>query len=353
MNYKNLLILFLPILSFGQEFSPAIQNSREEVESILEEYPGVSIAVGVKDEIVWAEGFGFANAETKTPVTSSHSFYYYSLSKSIIGLAIYKLVQADKINLDEPVTTYDPNLPSHYADVTIRTLLNHSAGVRHYNKGEWIKISMNNCQSTAEALDVFINDPLTFTPGTKHSYSSFGYVLLSHLIEKITGDTFDDHIVSEVFKPRSIDKIQLSTGSDLLGDQATRYEKWKSGKNTGKEAVVDNSCKFGGGGYIGTASALALLHMNVLQEEKANKHSTLYSTLNPDLRTYTYGLGINTSAQGVNYYIHTGSGMGGSAILLIYPDYDLTIVILGNIQSEGIKNIVGNIGNNFLSAIND
>ena len=139
----TLLLLAFPILLHGQEFGDAIEQSRKEVQSILSEYPGVSVAVGYCTKIAWEEGFGFANAATKTGVQSENRFMYYSLSKSIVGLAIYQLVEAGAIDLDKAVTAYDTTLPAHYNKITVRMLLNHSAGVRHYNKGEWLKISMN------------------------------------------------------------------------------------------------------------------------------------------------------------------------------------------------------------------
>lgn len=187
-------------------------------------------------------------------------------------------------------------------------------------------------------------------PGVNHSYSSFGYVLLSHILEKVTDTSFDDFIENSVLKPNSIEGIERTKGPELMDLQATRYQKWNAKKKSGKEASIDNSCKFGGGGFIGTASSLAMLHMKVLQDEKANG-SKLYESLNPEIRHYAYGLGVNTSQSGVTYYIHTGSGRGGSAILIIYPDFDLTIVMLGSINADGLKNIIGNVGNSFLDAI--
>lgn len=350
---KKLLIglLFLPFLGLSQDFTNAIEQSRIEAQGILEEYPGLSIAVGVKDEIVWTEGFGYADAESGSQVSEEHRFLYYSLSKSILGIAINQLVATGAIDLDESILTYDASLPAHYSDVTIRTLLNHTAGVRHYNKGEWLKISMDNCQSPESAIQTFINDPLTSEPGKTHQYSSFGYVLLSHLLEKVTNSSFDEYMRNEVFLPRVVNGIERTTTSELMDMQATRYQKWSAKKHNGKVALVDNSCKFGGGSFIGNASDLAMLHMKVLQEEKAKESSTLYTPLIPEVSSYAYGLGVNTSTQGVTYYVHTGSGRGGSTILLIYPEFDLTIVILGNIKADGIKNIVGNVGNNFIAAI--
>ncbi len=349
----SLAVFLVPKLGYGQkDYSTAIENSQKQIQSILDEYPGVSVAVGVGDEIIWNQGFGYANANTEEQVTPDHRFLYYSLSKSILGMALYDLMLKGLIDLDKPITFYDDTLPDQYDQVNVRNLLNHSAGIRHYNKGEWMKLSTQNCGSPSEAIQTFINDPLESKPGTEVKYSSFGYVLLSHLIVKVTHTPFDDFFHQNVFEPIGLSSIERVQGSDLASNQAVRYDKWNRKKLSGKETTVDNSCKFGGGGFIGTAEDLALLHMTRLKKEKSNPNSFLYKTLNPDLRTYAFGLGVNkTETSGYTYYVHTGSGKGGSSVLLIYPAFDLTIVLLGNIKGDGITEIIGSIGNGFIADI--
>ena len=351
MKYHLGMLLLLPSLLIAQQFDGAIEASRSSLESLLSEIPGISVAVGHQDGIIWSEGFGYADAAAGEQVTSDHRFAYYSLSKSITGFAVHQLAKDQQIDLDTSILSYDAELPDHYGDVTMRLLLNHSAGVRHYNKGEWMKISSDNCDRPKQALETFINDPLTQPAGTAYRYSSFGYVLLSHLIEKVAKRSFDTFVEATLFESRSIESIERVSSPKRLDLQAAMYQKWNAKKETGKLAIVDNSCKFGGGGFIGTASDLALLHLKVLAEETAT--SPLYQPINPDLSNYAYGLGINTTKGGDRYGIHTGSGMGGSAVLLLYPEHKLCVVILGNIKSDALKNIVGKIGKPFLDAVKD
>ncbi len=334
------------------DYTTAIKESRNLLIETLKEYPGVSISVVVDQEIVWKEGLGYSNTATKEKVKPDHRFLYYSLSKSILGVAIYRLQNQGILDIDNPITNYLKDLPEQYQNVTARQLLGHTAGVRHYKKGEWSMLSQEKCLTTDEAIRVFINDPLAFEPGSTYQYSSFGYVLLSHLIEQITGDTFDVHM-DKLFENYSINSIARPVDSTPADMQATRYEKWNSKKERGIEAVVNNSCKFGGGGFIGTASDLAMFHARILEEEKGNQKSTLYSTLNQDgLTSYGYGIGINKKTENV-YYAHTGSGKGGSSVLIIYPKYDLVIVLLGNIKGDALTASIGQIGNNFKKAISN
>lgn len=346
-------ICLFPFSLIGQvDYTVAIEQSREVLTETLNEYPGVSVSVVVDQTIVWNEGLGYANPDSKENVNPEHRFLYYSLSKSILGVAIYQLVQQGKLSIDESVTNYVSGLPAHYNKVKVRHLLGHTAGVRHYKKGEWIKLSQEKCLTTIEAIQVFINDPLEFEPGSSYQYSSFGYVLLSHMLEQISGESYDMYM-SKLFDSYSVTSIARPIVSTLSENQALRYEKWNNKKQKGIEADVNNSCKFGGGGFIGTASDLAIFHAKVLKEEKRNEKSTLYSNLNPDdLTSYGYGLGINKKTEN-EYYAHTGSGKGGSSVLIIYPKYDLVIVLLGNIKADALTANIGQIGNNFKKAISN
>ncbi len=350
---KSLFVLVLLGPSIGlcqSDYKAAIDESKELLEEVLIEFPGVSASVVVKGEVVWEEGLGFADVEKQEKVRPDHRFLYYSLSKSILGSAIYTLIKQGKLDLDHTITSYLPKLPDHYDKVTIRHLLGHTSGVRHYKKGEWVKISMEKCMSPKEAIEVFINDPLEFEPGSKYQYSSFGYVLLSHLLSETVNQSFDQYFEEEFFSPFSVNSVTRPIISDLVENQATRYEKWNAKKSKGTVATINNSCKFGGGGFIGTASDLALFHSNILKTEK---DSGIYQSLNSNgLSSYGYGLGINNKTDNV-YYSHTGSGRGGSAVILIYPKYDLIITLLGNTKGDGLVKNVGQIGTIFKKSIDN
>ena len=347
------LLLLTSSNAWCQEDYPiakAIEDSRTLLTDVLDEFPGASASVIHKGEILWEEGFGFADLSQKEQVTTDHRFLYYSLSKSMLGAAIYRLTKEGKLDIDDSITKYLPDLPKHYGAVSIRHLLGHTAGVRHYNKGEWVKISMDRCTSPKEAIEIFINDPLAFEPGSKYQYSSFGYVLLSHLLTEVTNMSFDEYFEQAFFTPFEIESIIRPENPEPIEGQATRYEKWNAKKSKGTVATVNNSCKFGGGGFIGTASDLAVFHSKILESEKG---SSLYQSLNSEgLSSYGYGLGINDKSENV-YYSHTGSGRGGSAVVLIYPKYDLVITLLGNTKGDGLVKNIGQIGGNFKKAIDN
>ncbi len=317
-----------------------IQAGRELMTELLDNFPGVSVAVGIGDQIVWKEAFGWADARNKIYATPEHQFRYYSLSKSIAGMAAAKLMEEGKLDIDTAITTYLPNLPEQYCDVTVAQLLSHTGGVRHYKKNEWQQISKYHCNTVEEALPVFINDQLEFEPGTGYTYTSFGYVLLCHVLEQVSGVPYDEYIQQNFFNPLGLETIGLDQSPAAQVNPVKFYKYWNVYKNRGVEAPkVDNSCKFGGGGYVGTAEDMVHLHQallkgRLLKPATVEKYFTCFTKKDGTSAGYAFGLGIKDAKDGTRFYAHTGTAMGGYAVLIVDPDRDLVIVMLGNRYDE-------------------
>lgn len=313
-----------------------IEGGRFLISQLLDKFPGISIAIGIDDQVVWKEAFGWADAENEIKATPAHQFRYYSLSKSIAGLAAAKLMEEGKLDIDTAITTYLPDLPEQYCNVTVAQLLSHTAGVRHYKKAEWQKISRYHCDSVAMALPVFLDDPLEFEPGTGYTYTSFGYVLLCYVLEKVSGMPYDDYIHQNFLYPLGLETIALDQSPAAQARQVKFYEYWNVYKNRGKQAPkVDNSCKFGGGGYVGTAADLLALYQSfikgkLLQTQTVEKYFTSFTQKDSTSVEYAFGIGVKTAEDGSKYYAHTGTAMGGYGVLVIDPECQFVLVMLGN-----------------------
>lgn len=355
--YQLLMLTFLmPFLSHAQ-WDEAAGKADVLMNELLATYPGLSVAVGYGDEIIWKKGYGFADAENKIIVTPEHQFRMYSLSKSITGMALIKLVEEGKLDIEKPVTDYLSDLPEFYEQVKVKHLINHTAGIRHYNKGEWLKISSDDCKTAAEAIQVFVSDPLETTPGEIQSYSSFGYVLLSHLVASISGKTFNSYVKETFLDPLEITTLAPDQ-SEMLTNEVAYYQKWKGSKNKGKKAiVVNNSCKFGGGGFVGTAEAVVKLHLAMVNGEFVSEESLeKYYTQIPDDKGessgYAFGIGDSMSKSGMRYHSHTGSAVGANAVLVVYRKSDrnpvpIVAVIMGNMKEPTMNSNVGKLAGYF------
>jgi serine beta-lactamase-like protein LACTB, mitochondrial len=231
-------------------------------------------------------------------------------------------------------------------------LISHSSGIRHYNKGEWMKVSRSGCSTAKEAIGVFVNDPLEFEPGTKYSYSSFGYVLLSAMVEAITQMPFQDYIRTEILMPAAVNGIALDKSPEATTNESSYYEKWDLNKGKAKRVEdVNNSCKFGGGGFVGTSAALVNLHMamldgNIVSGDALEKYYTTFTNNAGESLKYGFGIGV-LEGDGVKYHTHTGSAVGANGAMIIYPKERVVVVILGNLEDSAMNAIIGKVGRVF------
>jgi len=186
--------------------------------------PGLSVAVAVDGEVVWAEGFGFADLEQCVPVTAKTKFRIGSVSKPLTAAAAALLYQEGKLSLDAPIQRYVPAFPDKGHVITTRQLLGHLAGIRHYNAAEGNKENQDIYRSVAESLKRFQDDPLVADPGSKWSYSSYGYVLASAAIERASGQDFLPFMHDKLFLRLGMQETVPDENGKIVHDRARWYE---------------------------------------------------------------------------------------------------------------------------------
>ena len=167
-------------------------------EKLAPNIPGFAIAVAVDGRIVWSEAFGFADVEAHHEATTATQFRIGSVSKPLTATAIAQLFETGKLDLDAPVQRYVPTFPAKSAPITTRLVGGHLAGIRHYQGDEFM---LNRHFATVtEGLAIFANDTLLSAPGTRFSYSSYGFNLLGAVVEGASGEEFLAYMNRHVFK---------------------------------------------------------------------------------------------------------------------------------------------------------
>src|SRR5262245_7215264 len=162
-----------------RKWTDAAEQGREIVRAGLVEQnlPGLSVAVGARGDILWAEGLGWADLEKQSPVTPTMKFRIGTASKTLTSAASGLLLEQDRLKLDEKIQTYVPEFPEKQWPVTLRQLMGHVAGVRNDGGDEGPLLS-KHCTRPVEALEAFADRSLLFEPGTKYRYSSYGWILV-------------------------------------------------------------------------------------------------------------------------------------------------------------------------------
>src|SRR5881296_3876945 len=160
---------------------------------------GLQVAVGVDGKLVWSEGFGYADVACKVPVTAETQFRIGSVSKPLTAAALALLYERGKLDLDAPIQRYVPYFPDKGYPITTRQLAGHLAGIRHYQGDEFVL--NRRFASVREGLEIFERDSLLFPPGTRFSYSSYGFNLISAVIEGAAREEFLRYMTRNVFRP--------------------------------------------------------------------------------------------------------------------------------------------------------
>lgn len=295
--------------------------------------PGLALAVAVNGRLVYAEGFGYADLEDRVPVWPTTKFRIGSISKPLTAVALMQLAEQGRVDLDAPVQKYVPSFPDKGAKITPRLLAGHLAGIRHYKDDEFL--IAKHYDSVLEALKIFENDPLIAPPGTKFSYSSYGFNLLSAVIQGASGEDFVSYMQQHVFAPLGLVDTLADQNRPIIEQRARFYSREKDG-NLDNAPYVDNSYKWAGGGFLSTAEDLvrfgsALLKPGFLKADSLRLLFTSQRTNGGQETGYGMGWFVHKSQNGQRIYEHAGGSVGGSSQLIIYPDTGVVVALVTNL----------------------
>ncbi len=322
--------------SASAPYAAAVDHARMIVTAIMEESgtPGMSVAVGIDGEIVWSEGFGYADVENRAPVWEETKFRVGSVSKPLTAAAVALLVEQGKLDLDAPVQRYVPSFPEKRWPITTRQLAGHLAGVRHYNGDEFL--SSRRYGSVVEGLEIFQEDTLLFEPGERWSYSSYAWNLISAVVEGASGQDFLTYMHENVFQPLDM-RHTVADHTDSIIPHRTRFYDRNGDGYVLNGPFVDNSYKWAGGGFLSTPEDLvrfgfAHLTGDFLRPETIEVLWTSQRTNEGEATGYGIGWSVVTEDDRVLMASHGGGSIGGTTFLMILPEEKAVLAIVGNMS---------------------
>jgi len=302
-------------------------------ELLVRGIPGLAIAVAVDGRVVFAEGFGYADLEQRVPAWPSTKFRIGSISKPLTAVALMQLVEQRKVDLDAPVQKYVPSFPDKGTKITPRLLAGHLAGIRHYKDDEFL--IAKHYDSIVEGLKIFQDDPLVAPPGTKYSYSTYGFNLLSAIIESASGEKFLDYMQEHVFDALGLVHTTADENRRLVDERSRFYSRTTTGALE-NAPYVDNSYKWAGGGFLSTPEDVArfgsaLLRPGFLTADSLNLLFSSQKTIAGQATNYGIGWGIQKSQSGQRIYQHSGGSVGGTCQMIVYPETHVVVALLTNL----------------------
>ena len=309
---------------------------------------GLSALVMLGGETVIAENLGYADLEHRVPVTSDTRFGVASITKAFTGLSLLKLHEARRIDLDAPIQRYVPVFPVKPGGViTPRLLAAHLAGIRHWGTERDAALYARHFDDVNDILKLFQDDTLVASPGTRESYSSYGYNLLGAAIQSASGVKYEDYVNREIISRLGLANTGFDDARRVLPNRARRYSyfhPWTFEVDSNAVYRVpdwDYSHNMAGGNMYSTAADLAKLGRAIERPGFLSRESldllhrrARVGALQPAM-SFGFFVGDSTAPQRV--LTIGGSNAGLQSGLHVYPDHDLVIVVLANTWGIGAR----------------
>ncbi len=325
-----------------------IQAHKEKIVS-----PAISAAVAIEGRLIWAAATGWEDISENKPITIDSRFRVGSTSKAINSIALARLIDAKKIELDKTIDHYLKPLPnSAWNKITPRMLASHSSGLPHYKEntdiyGLYRSIALNKSyQSMIDSLEVFDDAELLSESGTEFFYSSLGTVLLGAVMESVEQKDYFNLVNDLVFEPLDIKAIILAPSSSSDAPSvATSYKRDNQSTSFRQWRPVDLSHRLPAGGFAATSSDLVKLGSAFINPEFINP-KTRQAFWQPQkladgqTNSQNYAIGWRIANYPIDGYgvimnaNHGGVSRGAQSWLMVLPKYQMAIAININSKTE-------------------
>jgi len=343
---------------YDESYIDVIESARAELDGYRASLvaPSISVAVGVDGKLVWADARGYADIESKTFATPDTGYAVGSVSKPITAVLAALLWQDGLLDIDADVRSYVSSFPEKKHTITLRQLLSHQAGIRHYKFGwkppVFSESSLNReFANTEESLMLFADDALLFEPDTDFEYSTFGYTLIAAAIEGATGQSYINVLEDRVLGPLGMDSTSIDREGHISGIRASDYVGTFSKKAVAPAPTTNSSYKWAGGGLVSTPTDLvrfgnAVLSAGLLMDAAHTAMFTARKLPSGELNPRHYGLGwqigglvVTDEETGEDKIItlinHGGTRAGSMSILMIVPDHNIVVAMTANTVGRG------------------
>jgi serine beta-lactamase-like protein LACTB, mitochondrial len=358
----------------SRKWTDAVERGRQIMRAGLtqQNLPGLSVAVGVGGDIVWAEGFGWADLENQVPVAPDTGFRVADVSKALTSAAVGLLLEKNKLHLDDEIQVHVPEFPKKPWPVTLRQLMAQVAGVTTDHGGE---APLSNppsgegtlagrCERTVDGLhlDNFAERELLFEPGSRYRPSSYGWILVSAAVEAAANEPFFAFMRTQVFEPLGMRDTTIDIATEAIPARATFY--WplfglagdtRYGPKSARQG--DHSCYAGAAAFLSTPADLVWFGMGI-NSGKLLKPDTVQRLQTPQRLPSSeetgYGLGwdletLPLAGQPTRMAGHGSKEefIGGTTYLMTFPERGLVVAVMANISFADTKSIALNIAQAF------
>ncbi len=312
-------------------------KSNHLLNELVTKHNAIGVVAGISqgDSILWKSSNGYMDRKNNIKATIKMRTRIASISKPMTAIAVMQLFEKGLIHLDEPIQTYIKEYPNVSTDkMTVRHLLNHSSGIKGYASAKEAE-TRKNYNTLTDAMNVFKDRELHAEPGEEYHYTTYGYVVLGVLIERVSGESFEAYMEKNIWNKAGMNSTGVEHYSETYQNKTQLYSKRKNGKVKHIKKGNNLSNRIPGGGFYSTLEDIlmfgqAVLNNTLIKEETFKmmlEDNGLKNDGNP------YGLGwfmYGAPPTPEKVFGHGGAQTGASSDLFIIPSEQKVIVVLCN-----------------------
>lgn len=337
------LIVFVALDLAGQEMTAKYDSI---VSMVVEDKngPGFAIQISKDGETIYQNAVGKANLELDIDMTPDHVFRIGSITKQFTTAAILKLQEEGKLSIQDELTKYIEDYPTHGNKITIENLMNHTSGIKSYTsmpefRTKWMTMHMD----PEELIAVFKDEPMDFKTGEKEQYNNSAYILLGYIIEKVSGKTYEDYIETEFFEPLGMKHSSYEVASDIIPNRAYGYDEKEEGDYI-NAPYLSMTLPYAAGSLLSTTDDLRIWHTAFMNDEvisaASRKAAHTSAKLNNGEETgYGFGWGLG-DLKGSPRIGHSGGINGFLSDSQYFPEEKILVTVLSNCNCNSAQQMI-------------
>jgi len=340
---KAVITIFFVVLALGLDVNAQINPEEQaKIDSIFSQWdhpgsPGAAVGIVRDGALVYSKGYGMANLDYDIPLSVTSKFYIASMAKQFTAACIALLALEGKIDLDDEVHAYIPELPSYGEMITIRNLVHHTSGLRDYLELMYLSgRSFEDYFTINDGIQLLRRQSdVNFSPGEKHLYSNSGYILLAEIVNRVSGMTIREYADRNIFKPLGMnDTFFNDDHSQIIKNRVVSYRK----ESDTFKRYVQNFDALGDGNLITTIKDLYLWDQNFYRPKVGGaKFLDLMLTKgrlnNGDTIDYAFGL-VHDTYKGLPTLSHGGAFLGFRTQFIRFPEQRFSVIVLASVSGS-------------------
>lgn len=290
-----------------------------------------SLAIAKEGDVIYKRAVGYSqiDGEKKTPSTVQTRYRIGSISKTFTAVMIFQLIEEGKLNLNDTLDKFFPQIPNA-KKITFAQILSHTSGIHSFTSDADFKMWRINPKSKDEILTVIAKSTPDFEPGEKMQYSNAGYIILGYIVEKITGKSYQEALKERITSKIGLDDTYLGGKINAIKNESLSYRysgEWK------EEAATDASIPGGAGAMVSTPADLAKF-IKALFDGKLVSQESLEKMKTEKMGMFPFPLFGNT------VYGHNGAIDGFNSMVFYLPEEKLAISYVSNGADYPVNDVI-------------